>query len=120
MNAQGSDDLITNTFNGYLRALSSDDLKKMGNEHSLKAFSDLMLDKFDTTKRGILDLDEFVNLCAWIDPKWDRVSCIKKFNQIDSDRNRFCDRNEFWQFAKGTLTVIIQEFINKNKWFIYT
>jgi len=109
VNAQGSDDLIANTFQGYLRALNAEDLLNMSNENSLRAFSDLMLDKFDHTKRGILDLDEFVNLCAWIDPNWDRISCIKRFNEIDSDRNRFCDRNEFWHFAKSTLLVIIQD-----------
>lgn len=82
----------------------------MHNEHSLRAFSDLMLDKFDSQKRGILDLDEFVNLCAWIDPKWERINCIKRFNEIDADRNRFADRNEFWQFARTTLTVIIEDY----------
>jgi len=80
----------------------------MLNENSLRAFADLMIDKFDSEKRGILDLDEFVNLCAWINPRWDRLSCIKRFNEIDGDRNRFADKDEFWIFAKTSFTEIIQ------------
>lgn len=112
MNAQGSDDLIANTFTGYLRALSTQDIKAMLNESSLRAFSDLMLDKFDSQKRGILDMDEFVNLCHWINPKWEKFACIKKFNEIDADRNKFADRHEFWYFAKSVFTDIITNEIN--------
>lgn len=92
--------------------MSNADIKAMLNDHSLRAFSDLMLDKFDSQKRGILDLDEFVNLCHWINPKWDKLACIKKFNEIDADRNKFADRHEFWNYAKNVFTEIIKTEIN--------
>jgi len=57
-------------------------------------------------------MDEFVNLCHWINPKWEKFACIKKFNEIDADRNKFADRHEFWYFAKSVFTDIITNEIN--------
>jgi len=54
------------------------ELLKLLNESSLRQFSDSMFEKFDTDKGGKLELDEFLNLCNWVNPIWDKTVCIKK------------------------------------------
>jgi len=64
--------------------------------------------KFDTDNTDRLELDEFVNLCNWVDPRWDKATCIRKYTEIDNDKSKTIDKTEFFKFAKMHFVTIIK------------
>jgi len=61
----------------------------------MKNLSDEIFEKFDEDGNMDLSLEEFLELCMFIDPKMDKKTCIEKYNVYDTDSTKTLDKVEF-------------------------
>jgi len=86
---------------GYLRTKQDKELYHLNTEtQELQDFSNEIFDKFDEDGNADLSLDEFVELCTYIDPQIDLKTCRDKYNQFDNDNSNSISKEEFFNFSK--------------------
>lgn len=75
---QGQDELTKDTLLGDIRKMNKLELGKLQVDSNLRIYSEKIFTRWDVDNDGSMDIDEFVALCNWVDPKWDKITCIKK------------------------------------------
>jgi len=76
---QSRPDITDNTLTEELKKMSDDALKSCFNDpKSLRDLSDDLFKKFDEDGNQDFSIEEFMDLCAYVDPRMDKTAVIDK------------------------------------------
>lgn len=76
---QSRPEVMDNTLSGELKKMSDDSLKGCFNApKELRSLSDDLFRKFDEDGDQDFSIEEFMDLCAYVDPKMDQKAVIDK------------------------------------------